>query len=118
VQLDWSRATRCMPVLLKGAGQLCRITAGERDPGVKAHFASLLRSSRCALTIADAGAADEPLVHVSAAFEAATGYSAAEVLGRDARLLQAPPGAARVPTIASTALKRCVCCLSCCDRML
>jgi PAS domain S-box-containing protein len=37
---------------------------------------------------------DEPLVHATAAFERITGYSSAEVIGRNCRLLQGPDTAA------------------------
>ncbi len=42
------------------------------------------------VTIADMTAADNPLIYVNAAFESASGYSAAEVVGRNCRFLQGP----------------------------
>ncbi|WP_432545445.1 diguanylate cyclase domain-containing protein [Kineococcus sp. SYSU DK004] len=42
------------------------------------------------IAIADATAADTPLVYVNAAFERLTGYTSAEVLGRNCRFLQGP----------------------------
>ena len=41
-----------------------------------------------AIIIVDAQASDQPIVHVNPAFERLTGYSAAEVLGRNCRFLQ------------------------------
>ena len=40
------------------------------------------------ITVSDVRAADQPLVYVNAAFERLTGYSAADVLGRNCRFLQ------------------------------
>lgn len=56
-------------------------------------LASLLAASPCALTVADAGAPDQPVLFVNAVWERRTGYAAAEALGRNLRFLQAPPGA-------------------------
>ena len=55
----------------------------------------------------DATAPDQPVVYVNALFEEKTGYAWREVVGRNCRFLQAPPGAARKPSFASIALKRC-----------
>lgn len=51
---------------------------------------ALIRSARIsplATVIADAAAPDHPIIAVNAAFEALTGYSEADVLGRNCRLL-------------------------------
>lgn len=58
-------------------------------------LASLLAASPCALTVADAAAPDQPALFVNAVWQRRTGYGAAEVLGRNLRFLQAPPGAPR-----------------------
>lgn len=42
------------------------------------------------ITIADAGLPGNPLIYVNAGFERLTGYSAADVLGRNCRFLQGP----------------------------
>lgn len=47
-----------------------------------------LAASAEGITIADAGQPDNPLIYVNAGFERLTGYSAAEVLGRNCRFLQ------------------------------
>lgn len=74
---------------------------------MKASLASLFYSSPCALCIVDACAEDQPVVYVNETFEQATGYQAAEVLGKNCRFLQAPPGTTRRPSVASAALRRC-----------
>ena len=63
------------------------------DPASAAMLASLLAASPCALTVADAAAPDQPALFVNAVWQRRTGYGAAEVLGRNLRFLQAPPGA-------------------------
>ena len=50
----------------------------------------LIDASPTAIAVADATAPDLPLVFVNAAFERLTGYTAAEVLGRNCRFLQGP----------------------------
>jgi phosphoserine phosphatase RsbU/P len=49
-----------------------------------------LASSAEGITIADAGLPDHPLIYANAGFERLTGYSVAEVLGRNCRFLQGP----------------------------
>lgn len=49
-----------------------------------------LAASAEGITIADASLPDNPLIYVNAGFERLTGYSAAEVLGRNCRFLQGP----------------------------
>jgi len=53
-------------------------------------LARALHSTTSAVTIADATAPDLPLVYVNPAFEELTGFAAADVLGRNCRLLQGP----------------------------
>lgn len=67
------------------------------DPSSAAMLASLLASSACALTVADAAAPDHPVLFVNRVWERRTGYAAADALGRNLRFLQAPPGATRAP---------------------
>ncbi|MBC7870703.1 MAG: PAS domain-containing protein, partial [Chitinophagaceae bacterium] len=47
-----------------------------------------MSASSCGITIADASLPDMPLIYINDAFERITGYSAAEVLGRNCRFLQ------------------------------
>lgn len=49
-----------------------------------------LASSAEGITIADAGLPDNPLIYANAGFERLTGYSSAEVIGRNCRFLQGP----------------------------
>lgn len=49
-----------------------------------------LAASAEGITIADAGFPDNPLIYANAGFERLTGYSVAEVLGRNCRFLQGP----------------------------
>ena len=51
-------------------------------------FASAMDDAPVGISIADATAEDYPLIYVSDGFEAITGYSRAEVLGRNCRFLQ------------------------------
>ena len=52
--------------------------------------ARALHEISCAVSVADARAVDLPLVYVNPAFQELTGYGAADVLGRNCRLLQGP----------------------------
>ena len=59
-----------------------------------------LAASAEGITIADAKLPDEPLIYANAGFERLTGYSVAEVLGRNCRFLQGPAtDAATVDTL-------------------
>lgn len=49
-----------------------------------------LASSGTAIIVTNPRMPDDPIIYVNAAFEALTGYAAAEVLGRNCRFLQAP----------------------------
>jgi len=49
-----------------------------------------LAASAEGITIADTSLPDNPLIYINAGFERLTGYSAAEVLGRNCRFLQGP----------------------------
>jgi diguanylate cyclase (GGDEF)-like protein/PAS domain S-box-containing protein len=71
------------------------VTAGSPTlrPGAALDPSVLLRAveaTRSGLTIADVRLPDQPLVHVNQGFERLTGYPAAEVLGRNCRILQGP----------------------------
>ena len=81
-------AGHCHTLNPKTQGRRCR-----EDPASAAMLASLLAASPCALTVADAAAPDQPALFVNAVWQRRTGYGAAEVLGRNLRFLQAPPGA-------------------------
>ena len=58
----------------------------EFDQGL---FRRLVESSPEGVVLVDAQGADHPVIYVNPAFEALTGYSAAELIGRNLRLLQA-----------------------------
>jgi len=58
----------------------------EFDPGL---YRRLVESSPEGVVLIDAQGPDHPVVYVNPAFEALTGYSAAELIGRNLRLLQA-----------------------------
>src|SRR6204780_2657600 len=49
----------------------------------------LVESSPEGVVLVDAQATDHPVIYANPAFEALTGYSAAELMGRNLRLLQA-----------------------------
>ena len=49
-----------------------------------------LAASAEGITIADASLPDNPLIYANAGFERLTGYSVADVLGRNCRFLQGP----------------------------
>ena len=51
-------------------------------------FAAAISSARMAMLITDAKQPDNPLLYVNKAFESLTGYTAAEVLGRNCRFMQ------------------------------
>lgn len=76
------------------------------SPDVRRMLQRLLSSESCGVTVADARQPDQPMVYVNRCFELQTGYQASEVLGRNCRFLQAPHGAARLPTSGSTAVRR------------
>eukprot|EP00884_Botryococcus_braunii_P008687 jgi/Botrbrau1/1781/Bobra.0217s0036.1 len=88
--------------------KMLRSLAGPyRDDAGSAHMLKkLLYSSPCALTVADATHPDHPILHVNSMFEMATGWTAAEVLGKNCRFLQAPPGMPRTPSFASMSVRR------------
>ncbi|OIW25192.1 vivid PAS protein VVD [Coniochaeta ligniaria NRRL 30616] len=51
----------------------------------------------CPLILCDLTQPDSPIIYASDAFATLTGYSGYEVLGRNCRFLQAPPGARTMP---------------------
>jgi diguanylate cyclase (GGDEF)-like protein/PAS domain S-box-containing protein len=58
----------------------------EFDPGL---YRRLVEASPEGVVLIDAQGTDHPVIYVNPAFEALTGYSSAELLGRNLRLLQA-----------------------------
>ncbi|EWG39191.1 hypothetical protein FVEG_02125 [Fusarium verticillioides 7600] len=68
-----------------------------------------------ALVVCDMGQADAPVIYVSESFSELTGYTAREVLGRNCRFLQAPPGHERsldrkgTDKVASHRMRQAVC---------
>jgi diguanylate cyclase (GGDEF)-like protein/PAS domain S-box-containing protein len=58
----------------------------EFDPGL---YRRLVESSPEGVVLIDAQGTDHPVIYVNPAFEALTGYSAAELVGRNLRVLQA-----------------------------
>jgi len=65
----------------------------------------LLAASGSAFSIADPSAPDMPLAYVSPGFEAMTGYSASEAIGRNCRFLQGPGTDAAARARMATALR-------------
>lgn len=61
----------------------------------------------CAFLVCDLTQIDSPIIYASPPFTTLTGYSGYEVIGRNCRFLQAPPGA-RAPSRRSTADKAAV----------
>jgi len=66
----------------------------------------LLEDSPCSLVVTDA--ADENLVFVNKSFEEQTGYRSEEVIGKNCRFLQAPPGGSIVQSPGSRTLRRAI----------
>jgi PAS domain S-box-containing protein len=64
-----------------------------------------LAASAEGITIADAKLPDQPLIYANAGFERLTGYSVAEVLGRNCRFLQGPATDAAVVDTLRTAIR-------------
>lgn len=58
---------------------------GQADP-----FAAAVRATRMPMIITDPRQKDNPIVFVNTAFQAMTGYSRSDVIGRNCRLLQGP----------------------------
>ncbi|KAH6618095.1 hypothetical protein B0J18DRAFT_271184 [Chaetomium sp. MPI-SDFR-AT-0129] len=52
----------------------------------------------CAIVVCDLTRADQPIIYVSEPFTALTGYTPAEVFGRNCRFLQAPPPSVLSPS--------------------
>src|SRR6202030_496177 len=52
-------------------------------------YRRLVESSPGGVVLVDAQGSDHPVIYANPAFEALTGYSAAELIGRNLRLLQA-----------------------------
>uniref|UniRef100_A0A061S3C1 Pas pac sensor signal transduction histidine kinase n=1 Tax=Tetraselmis sp. GSL018 TaxID=582737 RepID=A0A061S3C1_9CHLO len=71
-------------------------------------LSNLLDSAQGAFVVTDAQSPDNPIVYANKRFEEASGYSLAEVQGRNCRFLQAPPGHPRAPAPAASALRRSV----------
>lgn len=54
--------------------------------------------TNCAIVLCDAHLPDMPIVYCSEGFEALTGYTGQEIIGRNCRFLQTPPGVLKSPT--------------------
>lgn len=67
---------------------------------------TMLDTQSTAVVITDARQDDQPIVYANPIFELYSGYSQEEVLGKNCRFLQAPPGKPRVPSFTSMSLKR------------
>jgi PAS domain S-box-containing protein len=83
------------PENIAAPGRPASIVRGEQPEAIGQDrrlplLAKALAASSNSITISDATAPDLPLVYANAGFEAMTGYSAAEVLGRNCRFLQGP----------------------------
>ena len=64
--------------------------ASSGQAGMSALLVRAVHGSLSAVVVVDVRAPDSPLLYVNPAFEAITGYSSAEVVGRNCRLLQGP----------------------------
>nr|AML77888.1 putative LOV domain-containing protein [Eremosphaera viridis] len=85
-----------------------RFNVAETDENSLRMLSNLLYGSPCAVAITDACAEDNPIVYVNRTFELQTGYTSAEVVGRNCRFLQAPLGRERTPCFASMALRKAI----------
>ncbi len=84
-----------------------RMTAGretaERDLAIQFQA---LEATSVGVVVANARAADDPVIYVNPSFERITGYRADEVVGRNCRLLQGPRSDRRVVETMRNALER------------
>eukprot|EP00873_Tetraselmis_striata_P005824 jgi/Tetstr1/426088/TSEL_016419.t1 len=78
----------------------------EADAPQSQLLTTMLDTKSTAVVITDARKEDQPIVYANPIFELTSGYSQEEVLGKNCRFLQAPPGKPRVPTFTSMSLKR------------
>lgn len=76
---------------------------GDRLPSL---LVRAVGSSAGGVVVVDTGAHDHPMLYVNPAFEALTGYTSAELLGRNCRLLQGPDSAPDVIRGLSLAIRR------------
>lgn len=65
------------------------------DASAREAVARLLAASPCGLVVTDPTCPDNPIVWVNAVFKAVTGYTDADLLGQNCRLLQRRGGLAR-----------------------
>ncbi len=82
-----------MRFLRRLSGLVASALAAEKLAADHALLAAVIEGSSSGFAIADAACADEPLVYVNRAFEQITGWTAAEVLGHNCRLLSDEPKA-------------------------
>lgn len=80
--------------------------AANEDSASVRMLMKLLEDSPCSLVITDAK--DENLVFVNKSFEDQTGYNSEEVIGKNCRFLQAPPGGSIVQSPGSRTLRRAI----------
>ncbi len=62
----------------------------EHSPGRSDPFAAAVRATRMPMVITDATLPDNPIVFANEAFQTLTGYSRAEIIGKNCRFLQGP----------------------------
>lgn len=63
----------------------------EKDPGlIPQILTSILDSTNNGITLADPDQDDMPIVYANRSFETMTGYTQAEIIGRNCRFLQGP----------------------------
>lgn len=67
---------------------------------------SLLCCSPCSLVVTDSRQPDHPIVFVNDSFESQTGFTQAEVIGKNCRFMQAPPNTDRIPSLASKSIRK------------
>ena len=91
--------------LLKSGPDCAKPLDGERVRAQLELKDRALAASAEGITIADARLPDNPLIYVNAGFERLTGYSAAEVLGRNCRFLQGSGADAATVDLLRTAVR-------------
>jgi two-component system cell cycle sensor histidine kinase/response regulator CckA len=80
-----------LPLLERLVGLVVQAIQGRAMSVQNGLLAAIIQGSSIGVSIVDVTVPEMPLIYVNAAFEALTGYSASEVLGRNCRFLTAEP---------------------------